>query len=511
MAAAAAGAQRLTAVNDAAAALGLRCGLALADARAMYPRLEVAEADPEADRCLLEAVADWADRYTPLVALDPPDGLLLDVTGCAHLFGGETAMARDLMERLAAQGFHARAAVADSVGGAWAMARYGEAAVVPRGDTAAAVLALPVAALRIDADIADALVRTGLKSIGDLAVRPRAPFAARFGRALLQRLDQVLGRLEEPISPRLPLPSAVAERRFPEPIAREEDVLGTVEQLAYELGRVLERRGEGARLLALALFRTDGKVHRLEIGTGTPLRDAARVRKLFEDRLAVLGDAADPGFGFDMVRLSALVAERCDPVQSGLAGPDRNEELAHLIDRLGARFGLRRVTRPVAQDTHIPEYAVVAVPAHALSSLSPPERGRSASGARQVGGHADVRPSPPPFLLQGEGEERAEQDPLSPTRPIRLFERPEPIDAIAEVPDGPPVRFRWRRVVHQVARAEGPERIAMEWWRDDRGNKLTRDYFRVESSIGTRVWLYREGLFDSETAKPRWYLHGLFA
>jgi protein ImuB len=185
-----------------------------------------------------------------------------------------------------------------------------------------------------------------------------------------------------------------------------------------------------------------------------------------------------------MVRLSALVAERCDPVQSGLAGPDRNEDLAHLIDRLGARFGLRRVTRLVPQDTHIPEYAVAAVPAHAV--LNPPSAKRREN-------------------------ESAVQDSLAPTRPIRLFERPEPIDAIAEVPDGPPVRFRWRRVVHQVTHAEGPERIAMEWWRDDRGNKLTRDYFRVESRIGARVWLYREGLFGAETARPRWYLHGLFA
>lgn len=480
VAALAEGALRLNAVNGAAFALGLRCGMPLADVRAMYPRIGVAEADAEADRRLLESVADWADRYTPLVGLDAPDGLLLDVTGCAHLFGGEAAMVRDLIVRLAGQGFHARAAVAGSAGCAWAMARYGEALVVPRNETEAAMLSLPVAALRIEPETAAALVRTGLKSVGDLATRPRAPFAARFGGGLLRRLDQALGRVDEPIAPRLPVPTALAERRFPDPIAREEDVLGTIEQLAHELSRVLERRGEGARLVALALFRADGKVHRLEIGTGAPLRDPARMRKLFEDRLAVLGDAADPGFGFDMIRLSALVTERCDPVQSGLAGSDRSEELAHLIDRLGARFGLRRVTRFVPQDTHVPEYAAVAMPAH--------------GAARSV-----------PVLFH------ADQDSLSPVRPIKLFERPEAIDAIAEVPDGPPVRFRWRHVLHQVTRVEGPERIAMEWWRDDRGNKLTRDYFRVESMVGARVWLYREGLFGREISRPSWYLHGLFA
>jgi protein ImuB len=272
----------------------------------------------------------------------------------------------------------------------------------------------------------------------------------------------------------------MAERRFPDPVAREEDVLGTIEQLAYELSRVLERRGEGARLLALSLFRADGKVHRLELGTGAPLREPSRVRRLFEDRLAVLGDATDPGFGFDMIRLSALVTERNEPMQSGLAGPDNSEELAHLIDRLGARFGLRRVTRQIAQDTHIPEYAVVAVPAHA------------------------ARPAAviPPFV---------EQDSLGLARPIRLFERPQPIDVTAEVPDGPPVQFNWRRTKHYVVNSEGPERIAMEWWRDDRGNKLTRDYFRIESKDGMRAWLYREGLYGHETSRPHWFLHGLFA
>ena len=482
---------RLTALNDAAARLGLKPGMPLADVRAMHPRIAVAEADAEADRRLLEAVADWVDRYTPLAGFDPPDGLVLDVSGCAHLFGGEAAMSRDLVVRLAQQGLHARAAVADSVGCAWGVARYGEAAVVPRGEAEAAMLALPVAALRIDAGIVAQLATMGLKRVADITARPRAPFAARFGAGLLRRLDQALGRADEPITPRLPLPSAMAEQRFPDPIAREADVLGTIEHLAHELGRVLERRGEGARLIALSLFRADGKVHRLEIGTGAPLREASRVRRLFEDRLAVLGDACDPGFGFDVIRLSALVTERCDPVQSGLAGPDHGEELAHLIDRLGARFGLRRVTRQVAQDTHIPEYAVAAVSAHAALTLPLPTT-RFARGRR------------------GE-EERAEQETLAPIRPIRLFERPEPIEVTAEVPDGPPVQFNWRHVKHQVVEAEGPERIAMEWWRDDRGNKLTRDYFRVESLSGTRAWLYREGLFGSETPKPRWYLHGLFA
>jgi protein ImuB len=495
----------------------------LADARAMYPSLPVVDADPEADRRLLEAIADWCDRYTPLIGLDLPDGLKLDVTGCAHLFGGEAAFCRDLVERLATQGFQARAAIADTFGAAWAMARYGAAGVAPKDATREILLPLPVAALRIATETAASLGQSGLKQIADLVERPRAPLAARFGQELIWRLDQALGRDEESIVPRLPLPSAMVERRFPDPIALESDVLGTIEQLARNLERVLERRGEGARLLQVALFRTDGKVHRLEVGTGAPVRDPARIRRLFADRLTVLGDACDPGFGFDMLRLAALVTERCDPAQTGFGPPEQNAELAHLIDRLGARFGLRRVQRLVAQDTHIPEYAVTALPAHAVGQsrafLSPRSRygvlsraGTLCSLLPSGGGvgrgvarrdSSDIAGLPPETPA-------SVQDSVTPQRPIRLFARPELIEAMAEVPDGPPVRFRWHQVLHEVAQVEGPERIAMQWWRDETGRALTRDYFRVESRAGARVWLFREGLFGREVTNPRWFLHGLF-
>ncbi len=475
---------RITALNDAAARLRLTVGMALADARAMYPALPVAEADPEADARLLAAIAEWCDRYTPLIGLDPPDGLLLDISGCVHLFHGETALCRDLVRRLALQGFSARVAVADTVGCAWAVARYGDGVIVPSGEERNALAPLPLAALRLAPDVADALVQVGLRRIADVLDKPRAPLAARFGTAFLRRLDQALGREDEAITPRLPVPAAIAERRFPEPIAHEEDVLGTIEQIAHDLQQVLERRGEGARLIQLALFRADGQVHRLEIGTAAPLRDPRRIRRLFTDRLAALGDACDPGFGYDMIRLSALVTERSDPPQTGFACSDAEDdaELAHLVDRLGARFGLRRVTRLELQDTHIPEFAVAAVPAHA------PRR------ARGPAAEADDR-----------------QDSLAPPRPVRLFARPEPVEVTALVPDGPPLRFRWRHVMHEVARAEGPERIAMEWWHDADGAPLTRDYFRVEDHGGMRAWLYREGLYGRETVRPRWFLHGLFA
>jgi protein ImuB len=473
---------RVTAMNDAAERLGLITTMALADARAMYPALLATDADPEADAALLVAVADWCERYTPLVGLDVPDGILLDITGCAHLFGGEAALCRDLVGRLARQGLRARAAVADTVGCAWAVARYGRTPIVARGAALETLSPLPLGALRIDMATVAGLAQAGLKHIADVLNRPRAPLAARYGQGFIRRIDQALGREDESIRPRLPVPVAMAEQRFPEPIGHEEDVLGTIEHLAHELDRVLERRGEGARLMQAALFRADGKVHRLQLGTAAPLRDPVRIRKLFADRLAVLGDECDPGFGFDMLRLSAQVTERLDPQQTGLSGSgDDPADLAHLVDRLGARFGLRRVSRLEPRNTHIPEFAVAAVPAH------------TAQGKRS-------------FIPA------IEQDSLSPVRPTRLFQRPEPIEALAEVPDGPPVRFRWRRVTHEISHVEGPERIAMEWWRDKQGNALTRDYFRVEDKDGARMWLYREGLLGRDKIdKSNWYLHGLFA
>jgi protein ImuB len=511
-------------MNDAAARLGLNAGMALADARAMYPTLLVADADVQADQRLLVAIADWSDRYTPLVGIDPPDGLMLDITGCAHLFGGEAALGADIVQRLAGLGFAARAAIADTVGCAWAVARFGEdtkLSIIPPDGTRAALLPLRLAGLRIGTDIQARLEQAGLKRIADVIDRPRAPLAARFGAEFLRRIDQATGQEDEPISPRLPIPPYVVERRFAEPILLEADVLATTELLGEELARMLERRGEGARRLQLALFRTDGKVERSEVGTGAPLRDPARIRALFNERLAALGDDCDPGFGFDVIRLMALATERCDPRQTGLAESD-TAELAHLVDRLGARFGLRRLTRCVAQDTHIPEFAVAAVPAAHVKPSGLILRSRAEPGVSKdrrtapVRGHpsrrAHLTPSAhPSFQWRAPQDEAFQADTLSPSRPLRLFGRPEPIEAMAEVPDGPPVRFRWRRVLHQVAHAEGPERIAMEWWRDREGRALTRDYFRVESREGIRLWVYREGLYGREIKEPRWYLHGLFA
>jgi protein ImuB len=470
----------LTGLNDAAAAAGLTPGMPLAAARAMFPALTVAEADPRADRALLEKLADGCLRYTPLVGIAAPDGLTLDITGCAHLFGGEEKLRRDLLRRLHGAGFQARAAIADTVGAAHALARHGGMAVAPPGGARAALHGLPLVGLRLDPDIVCALAQSGFKEIGALYHLPRAPLAARFGSVLWLQLDRALGLQDEAIAPRQPPPRFCVDRAFAEPLVRMDDVLAVAEGLAERLTMLLERQGVGARRLELMLFRLDGTVQRLEAGTSRPLRDAAFVRRLFADRLTVCEDDYDPGFGYDLVRLCVHEVEALAARQVGLVGGKDGEALARLIDRLTARLGEQRVLRPVEQDTHIPEAACVALPArqtHRAASYGSPR-----------------------------------QDTLLAARPLRLFARPQPLDVtpMATAPDGVPLRFRWRRLQHAVVASEGPERIAMEWWRDAQGTALTRDYFRVACRDGARFWLYREGLYG-EAARPRWFVHGLFA
>ena len=464
---------RIVALDESAEKLGLTRGMALADARAMIPALGVADDDPAADRALLEEIANWAERYTPLVALDGGNGLFLDITGAAHLFGGEEALVADLVARLTAQGFFARAAIADTPGAASAAARFTDVAVVAAGGAPALLTPLPLAALRLDRDTVFAMERVGLKTIGQIVGAPRAPLATRFPLRLLQRLDQAFGIDEEAISPRRPPPFFIAERRFAEPISREEDIAATLSSLAATLAQSLEIKGEGARQLEFSLFRVDGHVARVAVGAGRPVRAPKLILDLFREKFAALGsDEIDASFGFDMARLSVTVSAPSDPEQIDLAGEAIAEaDLDGLVDRIGARLGPESVGRVVPRESHIPERNQTI------------EDGRSGALSSVVG-----RPSS--------------------SSPFCLFARPEPVEAIAEVPDGPPVTFRWRRALYRVARAEGPERIAPEWWRED---AFTRDYFRVEDSAGHRFWLFREGLYGRELTAPRWYLHGVFA
>ncbi len=439
----------------------------------MYPALIVADADPEADKALLARLGDWARRYTPLAAIDPPDGLILDIAGSAHLFGGEQTLLDDAVARLAALGFTARAAIAGTPEAAAALARARPGTIVPAGGEEQALRPLPLRALRIDPQALAGLERLGLKRVEDVLLRPRAPFAARFGEDLIERLDAALGRVRSTIGARIEAPSYVVERRFFEPILNPEDVTRTLHRLASELCAMLLKYGEGALALEMSLFRVDGAVRRIALRAARPTRDPERIALLFREKLAGERDELDIGYGFDVVRLVAARVERLDETMTRLDGPAAGEDLARLVDALGARLGPERVRVPAARDAHQPEAASLLV----------------APGARPDPGWL----APPPG---------APAD-----RPIRLLERPEPIEAIASVPDGPPLRFRWRRVLHETMAYEGPERIAASWWE---GEGHTRDYFRTEDRAGRRFWLFRQGLFGREVAVPRWYVHGLF-
>lgn len=508
-------AQRLVAVDQEAAARGLKPGMALADARAILPGLRCFAADAAGEAATLAAIADWCRRFTPLAALDPPDGVMLDITGAAHLFGGEAKLLVEIETRLASQGFAALAGLGPAPEAAWALVRFGKDRLLPSDcaeqEIARRLGALPLAALRLDEKTLADLSQAGLRRIGDILLRPRAPLAARFSSSLFERLDALFGRLKTPISPRFEAPAYLAERRFAEPISRRECVEATIFALAQELAQILARHGEGARRLDVSLFGVDGTVKHMLAGTSRPLRDPKTIARLFREKIEAASasaenDPLDAGFGFDVLRLSALAVERQDEEQANWLAPAGTQDLADLIDRLGARLGLRRVTRLTLVDRHWPEFAVTAVPASFSPSAIPPlqgEGGRAAAGwgTRR---NAESRRTPSDsgaalrchLPLAGEGH-----------RPIRLLSRPEPIETIASVPDGPPVRFRWRRVLHEIAAIEGPERIAPEWWKNEA--PLTRDYFRAEDSEGRRFWLFREGLYETE--RPRWFMHGLFA
>jgi len=471
---------RIAALDARASKCGLHVGQPLANARAMIEPFDVVEADEAADAKLLNRIADWCDRFTPFVAVDGPNGLFLDVTGVTHLFGNERAMMEAVLTAIKKQGFAVSSGMAGTAVAARAFSRYAPNTIAAPSGEAQAIAPLPVEALECADAIAHALKRAGLKTIGQVATRQRAELASRFGKAFVFTLERALGQNESPISPRLPLPDYMAERRFAEPVTVETVILATLRGLAADIAQVLEQRGQGARMLEAVFFRADGEVRRIAIQTGSPTRDPILIERLFRLKLDALPDPLDPGFGFDLIRLGATLAQRAEDRSIGFDdNANDKKEISQLVDMLSARFGSHRVLRFIPQDTHIPEAASLAVPA-------------------QYAAPENIVWRKKPATSKG------------PRRPLRLFAKPEPIDVVAQVPDGPPIRFRWRRVLHTASFAEGPERIEMEWWRHD-GKVPTRDYFRVQDSEGRRFWLYRDGPYRPEAASPRWYMHGVFA
>jgi protein ImuB len=481
----------------------------------MLPSLQVTAEDIGADKRLLARLASWCDRYTPWVALDDlPDqagyGLFLDITGCAHLFGGgdsgETRLLEDLTARLEKVGFACRAGLADTAGAAWAMAHFDKGArgqrIVPPGGQRQALAELDIAALRLPADAIETLNRLGLRRIADLYSLPRAPLTNRFGPLVLARLDQALGRLVENIEPRRPAPPFRCRLAFAEPIGRPEDIAAATSRLLASLGSQLESAGVGARQIELVLYRVDGSFERCDIGTSQPSRDADHLLRLFAEPLGQI----DAGFGVELMLLTARSVETFAGKQTSLqSGETEDGKVDELIDRLTSRLGSDRVIRLMPRQSHLPERAVQRISAGGGANG---KAGLRSAVALAEDWRAFTQPTP--------GR-------TAPVRPVRLLSNPEPIDVIAPVPDDPPRQFNWRQQSHRVVRVDGPERLTNEWWREQETAGATlnatppvRDYYRIEAEDGQRYWIYRDGPFNSisiggASRTARWYLHGFCA
>jgi protein ImuB len=495
------GAMRLAAVDLKSTRLGLAPGQSVPDARAQVPDLELREIDRPWLARVFADFADWHSNASPLVTVLEDSAaygdLVLDIAGVTHLFGGEARMLDTLLLRLRRLGFTVTGAIADTVGAAWALAHFAPG-ILPSGEEEGGLANLPVAALRLPEPEAAQLARMGLKTIGSLYGRDRKGMEARFG-TVVTRLDQALGRLAERITPRLPEGELSAERRFAEPIGYIDDVITTARDLAVGLSHHLADEGLGAQTFHLFLYRVDHKVMTLSVHAARATRDPGHIAQLFAHRAERLEGEYDPGFGIDMIRLVAAVTSPLESRQiTAFEAPDGTDDLARLYDRMTSRLGREALLTSVPVDTHMPERAARLVPILEAPSAKPDKAGGPAA-----------------------------------ERPLRLLPRPEEVEIIAEVPDGPPIRMIWRRVAYRIVRASGPERIEAEWWRSgktlglllpataapnsvaamaDPGftpEDVLRDYYNAEDDGGRRFWIFREGLYGS-MAEPRWFLHGLF-
>lgn len=475
---------RIDAANAAGLAAGVRPGMMLADARTLCPQVQIAPSDPAGDLAFLERLALWAQRWGPWSAMDPPDGLLVDVTAVAHLFGGEAQLLADAQACFARARLAMRPAIAPTAGAAWALAHHGPAAAIlhPEQDMQAYLSALPVAALRLDADVLLVLRRLGLKRLGDLTDR----FEDQGGRDALHRrfrnrrspaanplvrLDQLLGQVPEPLLPVVAVVPPLVQRRLLEPIRHRDLLDQVVRDLAADMARELEGRGEGARRLELGLWRVDGDVLLRQLEMAAATRDASHICRLFAARL----DDVQAGFGIEMLRLRATWAEPLHLGQQELdaAAEEHGTSLSACIDRLVVRLGEGAVRRPVLHASHVPERA---------QRWQPP-----------------LAPEP---ASQGELAFHS--------RPLKLLDKPEQIAVLYASPDGYPRQFRWRGQLHEVVRVEGPERIAPEWWRE-KGSARLRDYYRIEDGEGRRYWIWRRGLIgDGRGGMPDWFLQGVY-
>lgn len=489
----------IQALDALAEAEGLRPGLSLAEARALCPRLVVRPGDPAADRRQQEALRRWALRYCPWVGLDGADGLVLDVTGSARLMGGEAALCADMQARCARAGFALRLGLGDTRGAAWALAHCAPdpsgVAIAPPGQGATWLARLPVAGLRIAPEVETGLQRLGLRRIGDLMATARAPLARRFGQGLLDQLDRALGALPEAVSPLAETAPHAARLTLPEPIGLVADVMAGLERLLERLCARLRAQGLGARALCLTLRRVDGAALRLPLRLAAPMCEARRILPLYARGV----EAAEAGFGIDQLRLEAVTVEPMLPLQIGsqAAGADR---LDALLTRIGTRIGLERLQCLEPLASHIPEHSFALRPVTERPKTRPTP-GRMAPRPGMEGGEIDEAACDSPGGQDGAAFGRAD-------RPLVIFP-PEPVAGMwagemSRSVATPPGSFRWRRMTFTTGRASGPERIAPEWWRSDGAGRGLRDYWKVETRQGRRLWMFHT------PQAPGWFVQGEF-
>ncbi|WP_028297539.1 Y-family DNA polymerase [Olivibacter sitiensis] len=457
------------AANALAESQGISAGMVVADAKAFLPGLEVIDDRPRLAGKLLRALGLWCIRYTPVIAVDPPDGLILDISGCAHLWGGERIYLKEIVTRLRSKGYDVRMAIAPTIGTAWAVARYGKATpIVESGGEGGALVYLPPAALKLEPDVLERMHKLGMRTVGSFMEMPRSALRRRFGDQLLMRLRQALGKEEEHVVPLRPVPPYVERLPCLDPIRTATGIEIALERLLETLCRRLAGEGKGLRTAVLKCYRIDGKLVQIAIATSRATANVTHIFKLFALKIAQI----EPALGIELFVLEAPKVEDADAVQEALwdsASGLEAAELAELLDRLTGKSRGCTVRRYLPDEHHWPERSI-----RLAASLS----------EKPTIPWSKARP-----------------------RPTRLLPRPEPIEVTAPIPDYPPMLFRHKGEVHPIKKAEGPERIEREWWMD-KGEH--RDYYYVEDEKGQRYWIFRSGHYGDDHPR-QWFLHGFFA
>jgi protein ImuB len=456
----------VTAANALAEKEGIYSGMALADARAIVPALQVVDDQPRLAEKLLKRIAEWCIRFTPCAAVDLPDGIILDVTGCPHLWGGEESYLKEIVNRLKSRGYYVRAAIADTIGAAWAVARFGNKAIVHTGQHIEALLPLPPAALRIDALTVDCLNKLGLRRISDIINMPRTSLRRRFGNGIIQRLNQAIGTEEEIIEPVIPVEPYHERLPCLEPIATATGIQIALQRLLETLCKRLLQEQKGLRSACFKGYRIDGKVEQVTIATIRPSSSVSHLFKLFEEKIRTI----DPDLGIELFILEALKVEEHAALQEQLwqsKGGLEDIHVAELIDRLTGKIGTNCIHRFLPDEHYWPERSIK-----------------------------------PAASLQ---EEPTTEWRLDSPRPLQLLPAPEQIDVMAIVPDNPPVHFRYKGKMHKIIKADGPERIEQEWWIQEGKH---RDYYAIEDEDGCRYWVFRLGHYHEDY---KWFMHGVFA